>query len=83
MNKITLDFENEVVTIQTISQNGTHHHPGLAKLEPKVLSLLGYQKLNLAPIVEIFEKFLDGQISKEEMDRQLARYEDEDDPKEK
>lgn len=74
MNRITLDFENSMVTIETDAQQGTHFHPGLAALQPQILTVLGYEKFNLDPVVTIFENLINGQISRTEAEQQLDKY---------
>lgn len=47
MKKITLDFENETVELHFGGQNGVERFPGLKNLEAPILSLLGYQSVDM------------------------------------
>ena len=66
MKKITLDFENETVELHFDGQNGVEHFPGLKELEQPILSLLGYQKVDMRPVADAVNAYVNGQISEQE-----------------
>lgn len=66
MRKLTLDFENETVELHFDGQNGTERFPGLKKLEPQILSVLGYQEVDVRPVADAVNAYVNGEISEQE-----------------
>lgn len=66
MKKITLDFENETVELHFGGQNGVERFPGLKNLEAPILSLLGYQSVDMRPVADAVNAYVNGQISEQE-----------------
>lgn len=66
MRKLTLDFENETVELHFDGQNGVERFPGLKKLERPVLTLLGYQEVDMRPVADAVDAYVSGQISEQE-----------------
>lgn len=66
MRKLTLDFENETVELHFDGQNGIERFPGLKKLEQPVLTLLGYQEVDMRPVADAVDAYVSGQISEQE-----------------
>lgn len=66
MKKITLDFENETVELHFGGQNGVERYPGLKNLEAPILSLLGYQSVDMRPVADAVNAYVNGQISERE-----------------
>lgn len=66
MKKITLDFENETVELHFGGQNGVERYPGLKNLEAPILSLLGYQSVDMRPVADAVNAYVNGQINEQE-----------------
>lgn len=66
MKKTTLDFENETVELHFGGQNGVERFPGLKNLEAPILSLLGYQSVDMRPVADAVNAYVNGQISERE-----------------
>ncbi len=66
MKKITLDFENETVELHFGGQNGVERFPGLKNLEAPILSLLGYKSVDVRPVADAVNAYVNGQVSEQE-----------------
>ena len=66
MRKLTLDFENETVELHCDGQNGIERFPGLKKLEQPILTLLGYREVDMRPVADAVDAYVNGQISEQE-----------------
>lgn len=66
MRKLTLDFENETVELHFDGQNGIERFPGLKKLEQPILTLLGYREVDMRPVADAVDAYVNGQISEQE-----------------
>lgn len=66
MRKLTLDFENETVELHFDGQNGVERFPGLKKLEQPILTLLGYREVDMRPVADAVDAYVNGQISEQE-----------------
>ena len=73
-DKVTLDFENNIITWDTDTQQGTEFCPDLSKRKPEIIKAMGYKVEDIMPVVKIFEAMVNGQISNAEADRQLRAF---------
>ena len=73
-DKITLDFENNMITWDTNAQKGIEYCPELASRKTEILAAMGYKPFDLGPAIKTFEALANGQISQEEADQQLADF---------
>lgn len=77
MDKVIIDFENETVTLQLDHQSGVLCVPGLKERKVAVMTAAGLDAVDFSPAISIFEQFVNGQISQEEMERSLDAWENE------
>ena len=66
-DKMTLDFENNIITWDTDSQKGTEYFEGLKEMKEKILTLIGYEMINITPVINTINDFLNGKITEEEL----------------
>lgn len=76
-NRITLDFENEMITWDKNSQKGSESCPGLAEKESVILELLGYDVVDFSPAVDAFNAFFSGKMTEAEFLKKIKEFEDE------
>lgn len=69
-DKVTLDFVRNEITWDTDAQKGTEFYADLAALKPKILSVLGYETVDMRPAVNAINAFINGEIDEEEFVRQ-------------
>ena len=72
MRKLTLDFENETVELHFEGQDGVERFPGLKNLETPILSLLGYQSVDMRPVADPVNAYVNGKITEQEFRLLLA-----------
>lgn len=70
-NKVTLDFENGMITWDTDTQQGTEHCPDLAEREQAILEAMGYAIWDMTPMVDAVNAFLNGQATEKGLSEQL------------
>ena len=75
MDRITLDFEKEIIIFDTDSQKGEEHCPGLADKKADVFAAIGYEQIDFRPIVSTIERFFNGEITVEELHDKLVELE--------
>jgi hypothetical protein len=71
MDKVTLDFENEMVEWDTDHQKGTEHFHGLRKRKPLILAAMGYEEYNISGVVNIINAFANGEMTEDELKKGL------------
>lgn len=76
-NKVTLDFENEMITWDKDGQKGSESCPGLAEKEAAILELLGCERVDFSAAIDAFNQFMNGEIGEDELARKLKEFEDE------
>jgi hypothetical protein len=79
MDKVTLDFENNIVEWNTDSQKGTEHCPDLHERRAAILAAMGYEQYDLSGVVNIVNAFANGEMSIDELQRQLDAEKEDDD----
>lgn len=73
-DKITIDFENEIITINTNSQNGTELYPGLKEKKDEIMKVLGYETVDMTPAINSFNEYINGKITKDELDKKIENF---------
>ena len=71
MDKVTLDFENNIITWETDAQQGTEYCPDLSAKKAAILAAMGYAAVDLTKMVNAFQSYVNGQISAEELEQVL------------
>ena len=66
MDKLTLDFENNTITIETEHQQGTEYYDNLIEKKGEIHKLLGFETVNISPVVKALEDLFNGNITEEE-----------------
>ena len=77
MDKLILDFEKNLITIETDTQKSTEWSEDLQKKKSAIYELLGFETVNLTPAVRAIEDMINGKISGEEMHGRLEKWLDE------
>ena len=80
-DKVTIDFENELVTWETDAQKGTETCLGIAARKNQILAAMGYESVNFTPVVNAFNALGNGEIGKEEFFKRLDDFANEGDNK--
>lgn len=75
-DKVTLDFENGIITWDTDSQKGTEYYADLAKHKEAILAELGYETVDLRPVADIINAFANGQVNEAEFMKRLEELGD-------
>ena len=75
-DKITLDFENNIITWDMENQQGTEHCPDLYQKKQAILDSMGFQTVNVSPVINALEDYLNGEISIEEMKETFEAWEE-------
>lgn len=70
-DKVTLDFENGIITWDTDSQKGTEHCPDLAERKAAILAAMGYEVVDLTPTVTAINAYANGELTEEEFFERL------------
>lgn len=73
-DKVTIDFERELVTWETDAQNGTETCPGIAARKSQILAAMGYKSVNITPAVNAFNDLVNGEIDKEEFFKRIEEF---------
>ena len=76
-NKVTLDFENNIITWDTDTQKGTEHCPDLDKRKDLILKAMGYESVNISPVIHSINDFLNGKITKKDLLDKFDEFEKE------
>lgn len=76
MDKVTLNFENNVVEWNTDHQKGTEICPDLRIRKPLILAAMGYKSHDISEVKNIINAFANGQMSIEELEKQLSEQKD-------
>jgi hypothetical protein len=71
MNKVTLDFENEMIEWNTDNQKGKEHCLGLRERKPAILAAMGYTEYDMRGVVDIINDFANGGMTEDELKRRL------------
>lgn len=66
-DKITIDFENNLITWDTDTQQGTEYHADLKNKKAAVLQALGYKEVDITNTINAFNNFLNGKLSQDEL----------------
>lgn len=66
-DKMTLDFENNIITFDTDNQKGTEYCEGLGEMKAAVLELLGFETYDMTPAISAINQFLNGEMTEEEL----------------
>jgi len=73
MDKVTLDFENNIVEWDTKSQKGTEHCPDLAIRKPLILAAMGYEEYDMSETINIVNAFANGEMTIDELESKLEK----------
>lgn len=76
-NKITLDFDKNIIIWDTEHQQGIEHCDDLSERKGAILKAMGYEEVNVSPVIHALEDFLNGEISGEELQETMNNFEDE------
>ena len=71
MDKVTLDFENNIIIWETDTQQGTEYCPELSAKKAAIMAAMGYTAIDLSKMVKAFTDYMNGQISAEELEHLL------------
>lgn len=74
-DKITLDFENNMIIWDNDAQKGSEYCPELAERKAGILAAMGYKPISFAPVIKAYEALINGQISREEAERLINEFE--------
>ena len=75
MDRITLDFEKEIIIFDMDNQKGEEHCPGLSDKKGEVLAAIGYGPVDFTPAISAIEAFYNGEITVEELHDKLVEFE--------
>jgi len=67
VDKVTLDFENELVEWNTDSQKGLESCPGLAERKDNILAAMGYSMWDMSSVIGAVNSYISSEISAGEM----------------
>lgn len=70
-DRITLDFETNTITWDTDAQKGTELCVSLAKRKPQILAAMGYEPVDLQPVADVVNTYMNGEIDKDEFLRRM------------
>lgn len=73
-DKMTLDFENNIITFDTDNQKGTEYYEDLKDMKAAVLELLGFETIDMTPTINAINQFLNGEISEEELRKEIDEF---------
>lgn len=73
MDKITFDFENGIIEINTKHQQGTLEDPELKTKKAAILKASGLVEEDVTNVVEIFTNYVNGFLTKEDMETLLDK----------
>ena len=65
-DKVTIDFEKELVTWETNIQKGTDSCPGISTRKNQIIAAMGYASVDFTPVVNAFNDLGNGKINKDE-----------------
>lgn len=74
MDRLILDFENNTLTIETDNQQSAETYPNLNEKKEEIYKVLGYETINVSPLVEAIEGLLNGNLTKEETIKNLDKW---------
>lgn len=74
MDRLILDFENNTLTIDTENQQSVETYPALSEKKTEIYKVLGYETINVSPLVEAIEGLLNGNLTKEETMKHLDKW---------
>ncbi len=77
MDKVTLDFKNNIVEWDTDHQKGTEICPDLGIRKPLILAAMGYGNHDISEVINIVNAFANGEMSIEEVEKKLSEQKDE------
>lgn len=63
ISELTLDFENECIEFAIAGESSCEERPGLADEESQILTLLGYETMDMTNTVGLVNAFANGEIS--------------------
>lgn len=73
-NKLTLDFETNMITWDTDSQKGTEYCHDLAERRADILKAMGYETVDFSPAVKIINDFANGKMSEDELLKRMEEF---------
>jgi hypothetical protein len=71
VDKVTLDFENNMVEWDTDGQKGTEHCPDLQERKAAILAAMGYEQYDFSTVVNVVNAFANGEMTIEELQEQI------------
>jgi Holliday junction resolvasome RuvABC DNA-binding subunit len=77
MDKVTLDFENNMIEWDSDTQKGTEHCPDLHERKAAILAAMGYEQYDLTDVVNTVNAFANGEMTIDELEEQLKKQRDE------
>ena len=67
MDRVTLDFENNMVEWDTNNYRGFESCPGLAERKDAILDAMGYHMWDVSDVIGALNSFINGKISPDEL----------------
>ena len=74
MDKITFNFEENKILIETDGQCSLMSDPKLASRKSGILKAAGLEAVDLQPVANIIERFLAGKITEKELEATLNAW---------
>jgi hypothetical protein len=72
MDKVTLDFENNIVEWDTDHQKGTEFCPDLRQRKPLILAAMGYEESDMSEVMNIVNAFANSEMTIDELKNRLG-----------
>jgi len=63
VDKVTLDFENNIVEWDTDSQKGTEYCPDLKERRTLILAAMGYSEYDMSNVINVINAFANGEAT--------------------
>lgn len=76
MNKLTIDFENNRIHIQTDNQDGVEIVPNLMEKRRQIYDVLGYSSVDLSEEIAIINDIMNGRSETERHDLHSDKVQD-------
>lgn len=70
-DKITLDFEKNLITFDTDSEKGTEYNSSLSERKEAILKAMGYELVDITKEINAINEFINGEITEEELEKSL------------
>jgi len=67
VDKVTLDFENNIVEWDTNSQKGTENCPDLKERRTLILAAMGYSEYDMSNVINVINAFANSEATEAEL----------------